>query len=72
MNTPNRIVLVHNHRRIFEQTGISVELLEQDDGKTLKVFVTDLPPKKKMRDVERHRNSFARSLRDPHGDQPST
>ena len=64
MNTPNRIVLIHNHRRIFEQTGISVELLEQDDGQTLKVFVTDLPPEKKKRDVQRHRNRFARSLRE--------
>lgn len=65
MNTPNRIVLIHNHRRIFEQTGISVELLEQDGGKTLKVFVTDLPPEKKKRDVERHRSRFTRSLREP-------
>jgi hypothetical protein len=63
MNTPNRIVLIHNHRRIFEQTGISVELLEQDDGKTLKVFVTDLPPENKKRDMERHRKRFVRSLR---------
>lgn len=65
MKTPNRIVLIHNHRRIFEQTGIAVELLEQDDGQTLKVFVTDLPPEKKKRDEQKHRNRFSRSLREP-------
>ncbi|RAV18375.1 hypothetical protein DQP55_02715 [Mycolicibacterium sp. GF69] len=39
MSTTNRFVLVDETGRIYDRTGVSVELSEQDGGLTLKVFV---------------------------------
>lgn len=36
---PNRIVIVDETGRVYDRTGVSVELSEQDEGLTLKVFV---------------------------------
>lgn len=63
MATPNRIVLVHDGRRIFDRTGVRIDVIAQDDGETLKVFVADLPKIEKADAVERHQRRFARSLR---------
>lgn len=65
MTTPNRVVLVHNGARVFDRTGVSVEIVEQDGGATLKVLVTDLPDKEKAQAERKHRDRFAASLR-PH------
>lgn len=43
MTKANRIVLVDETGRVYDRTGVSIELHEQDDGLTLKVFVTALP-----------------------------
>ena len=61
--TPNRIAVVYNGRRLFDQTGVRVEMIAQDDGETLKVFVSDLPVKEKSRAKSEHRERFVRSLR---------
>ena len=42
MNTPNRVVLVDETGRVYDRTGVGIELSEQDDGLTLKVFVKPL------------------------------
>lgn len=63
MAAPNRVVLVHDGKRIFDRTGVHVELVEQDDGDTLKVFVSDLPAAEKAESDEQHRHRFAESLR---------
>ena len=64
MATPNRIVLVHEGRRIFDKTGVCVEIVEQDDGDTMKVFVSDLPESEKSTATARHQQRFVRSLRE--------
>ena len=64
MATPNRIVVVHNGRRLLDETGVRIEILEQDDGETLKVFITDMPATEKSSAGDRHRERFARSLRE--------
>lgn len=61
---PNRIVVVRNGQRLLDETGVRVEVLEQDGGQTLKVFVEDLPVGEKADAVQRHRERFARSLRE--------
>lgn len=38
-DTTNRFVLVDETGRVYDRTGVSVELSEQDVGLTLKVFV---------------------------------
>ncbi len=35
----NRIVLVDETGRVYDRTGVNIELSEQDGGLTLKVFV---------------------------------
>jgi hypothetical protein len=37
---PNRLVVVDESGRVYDRTGVSVELSEQDDGLTLKVFIS--------------------------------
>lgn len=59
----NRIVLVHNGHRVLDQTGVQIQIVEQDGGRTLKVFVTDLPDGEKDRAGREHRERFAQSLR---------
>jgi hypothetical protein len=43
VNTPNRVVLVDETGRVYDRTGIALQLEEQDNGLTLKVFVEQLP-----------------------------
>lgn len=62
MTAANRIVVVHNGRRLLDDTGVSIEIVEQDGGETLKVFITDLPKTERAAAVDRHRERFARSL----------
>lgn len=60
----NRIVVVHNGHRVLDETGVRIQAAEQDGGRTLKVFVTDLPDGEKDRAGREHRKRFAQSLRE--------
>jgi hypothetical protein len=60
MNQPNRIVLVDETGRVYDRTGVGVELSEQNDGLTLKVFVT--PTTESAEAKARHRKRLAHDL----------
>jgi hypothetical protein len=60
--TPNRFVLVDDTGRVYDRTGVSVEISDQDDGLTLKVFVTPLPADEHSRANATHCTRLAQSL----------
>lgn len=35
----DRLTVVDESGRVYERWGVDIELVEQDDGKTLKIFV---------------------------------
>jgi hypothetical protein len=58
----NRIVLVDETGRVYDRTGVSVEISQQDDGLTLKVFVAPLPGDEHCLSNATHRARLAESL----------
>lgn len=63
MTEPNRFVLIFKGQNVLDVTGVAVDIARQDDGETLKVFVSDLPPDEKAQAISRHRAYFAEALR---------
>jgi hypothetical protein len=62
VNTPNRIVLADETGRVYDRTGIDLQLEEQDNGLTLKVFVEQLPAGESEQAKANHRMAIGQSL----------
>lgn len=59
---PNRVVLVDETGRVYDRTGVAVELSEQDDGLTLKVFVKPLDAEESTRANADHSAALGQEL----------
>lgn len=58
----NRFEVIDGTGRALTYHGVSVRLEYQDDGRTLKAFVSDLPAEEAERARNAHRDNLARDL----------
>lgn len=58
-----RAVLVDETGRVYDRSGVKVEFVFQDEGKTLKLFVTPLPKDEAIKANEDYMANLTESLR---------
>lgn len=47
--TANRLVVVDETGRVYDRYGLTIESVQQDEGQTLKIFVSPLPRDEKIK-----------------------